>query len=279
LSSANVNIADNKRRTPLHYATENGSKDIVDALISASASIEAKDDCGSRAIHIVAKKNNLAICRYLKKKGANLDCLDNKGKSPHDLTRDKEIRWLIEERFTAATHPFQIDFVSHPVLKKARIGMSMCPGRNKKNWRRDLSEDIKKMKAVGIQTVFTLVCQPELDSMGIPDLLMRLNEHDIETVHLQITDKWIPSRMEDLVAIVQMMLVRIERERTILVHCNGGKGRTGLVVVATLVALGVSVDEAVTAIRTARSGMIQNPAQLLYVRVFQSYWENLNKPK
>jgi len=211
--------------------------------------------------------------------GANLDCQDNKGKTPHDLTKDKEIKWLIEERFTAATHPFKIDFVSHPVLKiaNAKIGMSMCPGRYKKNWRRDLTEDIKKMKAVGIQTVFTLVCQAELDSMGIPDLLMRLNEHDIETVHLQIVDKWIPSRMEDLVAIVQMMLVRINRHRTILVHCNGGKGRTGLVVVATLVALGVPVDEAVSACRKAREGMIQNPAQLLYVRLFHSYWESLAK--
>jgi len=209
--------------------------------------------------------------------GANLDCLDSKGQTPHSLTTNHEIKWLIEARFTTTTHPLTVDFVQHKVLGKARVGMSMCPGRNKRNWRRDLSEDIKKLKTHKIQTVVTLVCQEELNSMGIPDLHMRLNEHDIETVHFQIKDKWVPEYMEDLVAMVQMMLVRIERQRCILVHCNGGKGRTGLVVVSTLVALGVPIDEAVSVVRKARDGMIQNPAQLIYVRAFKQHWDTKEK--
>jgi len=68
--------------------------------------------------------------------------------------------------------------------------------------------------------------------------------------------------MDDLIRLVEQVVERIREDKVIVVHCNGGKGRTGLVVVATLCALGMSVDDAVKATRAARPGMIQNPAQV-----------------
>jgi len=111
--------------------------------------------------------------------------------------------------------------------------------------------------------------------MGIPDLHLTLNRCDIETVHFPISDKWVPSSVNDLITLVQVILVRIKRNKTILVHCNGGKGRTGLVVAATLVTLGMEPDKAVELIRKAREGMITNPAQLLFLRSFKQAWDKL----
>lgn len=55
---------------------------------------------------------------------------------------------------------------------------------------------------------------------------------------------------------------------------NGGKGRTGMVVVATLVALGMSVEHGIHAVRNRRKGMIKNPAQIMYLRWFESRWRH-----
>lgn len=70
--------------------------------------------------------------------------------------------------------------------------MSMCPGRNKKNWRRHLDRDIKgnsfydrkrvllmsckEIQKQKIQTVVTLVQTEELVSMGIPNMLSELTK-------------------------------------------------------------------------------------------------------
>lgn len=55
---------------------------------------------------------------------------------------------------------------------------------------------------------------------------------------------------------------------------NGGKGRTGLVACAILVAKGLSVDDSIQAIRRRRKGMIRNPAQIMYLRIFEKSWRN-----
>lgn len=68
---------------------------------------------------------------------------------------------------------------------------------------------------------------------------------------------------------MKQVVEQIRRQRRILVHCNGGKGRTGLVAGATLMALGMEQDDAVQIMRDTREGMIQNPAQLLYLRAFK----------
>jgi len=270
--NANPNISDYTFTTPLHYSSKNGMRSVVELLIGKGAYIEAKDHNGSRAVHFAAENNDLYLLIYLKSNGAQLNIVDNWNRTPHNMSTDKEVKWLIEERFTCRTHPLQIDYVQNELLGKCKIGMSMCPGRNKKNWRRDLDVDINVLLSQGIQTVLSLVRQDELDSMGIPKFRQELEKKGIESLHFPIVDKWIPSAMDDLVRNVEQLIVRIKQGRIILVHCNGGKGRTGLLVVSTLVALGMEVNDAVQAIREARPGMIQNPAQLIYVRAFKKVW-------
>lgn len=50
----------------------------------------------------------------------------------------------------------------------------------------------------------------------------------IQSIHYPIHDKWIPSEMIDFIACVTRVVAEIQLGRIILVHCNGGKGRTGL---------------------------------------------------
>ena len=48
------------------------------------------------------------------------------------------------------------------------------------------------------------------------------------------------------------MTALIREGKSIIVHCNGGKGRTGLIITACLVLLGLGQDEAINAIRSRR---------------------------
>jgi protein-tyrosine phosphatase len=55
----------------------------------------------------------------------------------------------------------------------------------------------------------------------------------------------------------------------VVVHCNGGKGRTGLTVVSCMLTLGThTVRQAIKATRAARKGTITNPFQIAYAHLF-----------
>ena len=58
----------------------------------------------------------------------------------------------------------------------------------------------------------------------------------------------------------------LARGDRVLVHCAAGLGRTGMLVAKLLVLHGVSAEEAITQVRSARPGTIETEAQADWVR-------------
>ena len=174
--------------------------------------------------------------------------------------------------FTSENFPLDLDFFSHPLLGNSQIGMSMCPGRNKPKprhiWKRDLNTDLRVIKDAGVEILVVLVRSIELLSMGIMELFVRAEQLGLKTLHFPVQDKWVPESMSEVVELVEKLVGMVKDGKKISIFCNGGKGRTGMVVVATMVALGMSVDDAIVEIRRRRHGMIRNPAQIIYLRWF-----------
>ena len=70
---------------------------------------------------------------------------------------------------------------------------------------------------------------------------------------------------------------RIENGWRVVVHCNGGKGRSALVTAAVLIGLGVRYKAAVACVRAARPGSLRNPLQLWFLRSFARRWRSASK--
>eukprot|EP00029_Vermamoeba_vermiformis_P010071 TRINITY_DN5229_c0_g1_i1.p1 TRINITY_DN5229_c0_g1~~TRINITY_DN5229_c0_g1_i1.p1 ORF type:complete len:724 (-),score=146.18 TRINITY_DN5229_c0_g1_i1:264-2435(-) len=248
--------------TPLHAACQEGHYKIVQFLLDLGAQVNVRDNFGDTPLHFAAKANNKDIVAALQRAGAVMNLANRQGRTPADLTTSMDVRWILTGMKTSESNPLVVDFVDNMVLKNSRIGMCMCPGRSKKDHRRNLESDVNVLLRHNAQVLVTLVKEAELDSIGIPNMITIVKGSGIESIWLPIRDKWIPSSMDDLIRLVEQIIERIRDGKVIVVHCNGGKGRTGLVVVATLCGLGMSVDDAVKATRAARPGMIQNPAQV-----------------
>ena len=58
------------------------------------------------------------------------------------------------------------------------------------------------------------------------------------------------------------LLARLRDGESIVLHCKGGLGRTGMVAARLLVELGCMPEEAIVAVRQARSGTIETPNSL-----------------
>lgn len=72
---ADLNAIQNKfmKNTALHIAVENGSKDVVNALITAGANLDILNSSENTPLHIAIEKNDIELVKVLIAGGANLD--------------------------------------------------------------------------------------------------------------------------------------------------------------------------------------------------------------
>ena len=195
-------------------------------------------------------------------------------------------RWTRSETvpppvFTSASHPLAVAFLSREGLPDAAgpVGFCMLPGRRKTKrthrWARDLGQDVAAIRQDRLCLV-TLCTSAEL-ARDSPGFQARIEFACRE--HLPITDKRRPGDARAFDALVARLVDRIEREdMRVVVHCNGGKGRSALVTAAVLIGLSdMSAGTAVACVRTARPGSLRNPLQLWFLRSFARRWKSASK--
>jgi len=187
--------------------------------------------------------------------------------------------------YTSDNFPLEVDFVPESELylpELGAIGLCMAPGRSKNKkkheWKRDLGKDLDRIKETYHCDVFvSLVQHQELIDVLIPTLFEEVRIRGMELIHFPIKDKWIPNSMPKLIDLVELIILRLKERKTVVVHCNGGKGRSGTLLVATLAGLGKKVDNAIKVVRKTRSGTIKNPVQIAYLRRFKIAWKERKK--
>lgn len=174
---------------------------------------------------------------------------------------------------TSLTHPLAIDSLA-PHAGAGRIGLVSCPGRNDPQasgggWARDLATDLDAIRAWGAAAVVTLVTAEELALLGVAAMGREVTARGMAWIHLPIADMTVPDAAFERAwrdAAGPRLHGLLAAGRDIVLHCRAGLGRTGMIAARLLVETGTPPDAAIRAIRTARPGTIETPAQEGYVR-------------
>lgn len=148
------------------------------------------------------------------------------------------------------TNTLRIDFILSDKINNQSIALTILPGR--KDYSRDLSQDIKEIKASNIGGIVTLITHDEMDYYGVNDLLVQYEKNGIDYIHQPIIDQKTPNRLE-LEVINAFINTKLNQNKKVLIHCVGGLGRSGLVAACYLKSVGCASNEAIKAIRSARS--------------------------
>merc|ERR1711977_406021 len=132
-------------------------------------------------------------------------------------------------------------------------------------WRRDLSADVAAIRQDRLCLV-TLCTSAELarDSPRFQEAVLEFACRE----HLPITDKRRPHDTRAFDELIARLVDRINENMRVVIHCNGGKGRSALVAAAVLIGLKVPYAKAVACVRAARSGSLRNPLQLWFLWMF-----------
>ena len=171
---------------------------------------------------------------------------------------------------TSDSHPLQIAFVETP--GNGRIGMTFCPGKHDPMamtgpWARDMHMDLAAIADWGAVALVTLMESHELDMLGVSGLGDAACARGLDWHQLPIRDVSVPSAaFEELWTDVgEMLRKQLLVGQSIVVHCRGGLGRTGLVAAQLLIELGERPVTALQRVRAARPGAVETVEQEEYV--------------
>ena len=180
--------------------------------------------------------------------------------------------------FTSASHPLAVAWLSREGSPDAAgpIGYCMLPGRRKAKrnhiWKRDLVADVAAIRQDRLCLV-TLCTEEEL-ARDSPGFQPRIEAEVACREHLPIQDKHRPHDTRAFDELIARLVDCVERDMRVIIHCNGGKGRSALVAAAVLIGLKVPYAKAVAGVRAARPGSLRNPLQLWFLWMFARRWSN-----
>jgi protein-tyrosine phosphatase len=162
---------------------------------------------------------------------------------------------------TSETSPLYVDFLPAEAHGLAgRIGLTMAPGKRDHFglWDRELELDLERLRDhYRASLLVTLVEEHELRLLRIPTLLARARAHGLDSEWFPFEDGDVPSDAPGLTALTGRILETVRAGRTVVIHCRGGLGRSGLVAAACLIALGHAPPDAIRIVRAARTGAIE----------------------
>ncbi len=182
-----------------------------------------------------------------------------------------------EEEKTSESHPIRVDFLPQQALElPGRLGLTFAPGKKTDEtdgrWERDLETDLQRLRdEYGVEALVSLMEHNEYSDLQIPEFFQKAEERGMDVLHLPIPDYGVPSDPEEdkYRPLVEDVAGRLEEGHTVVVHCRGGLGRSGLVAASVLVALGHPSGEAIRIVRMAREGALETPDQEDRVRWFE----------
>eukprot|EP00042_Codosiga_hollandica_P031320 m.189519 g.189519 ORF g.189519 m.189519 type:complete len:181 (+) comp53609_c0_seq2:163-705(+) len=171
---------------------------------------------------------------------------------------------------TSVTHPLAPGYLRLPDAIPGRIGFCMAPGRTKGKgayaWARDLSADIHALKEAGCEVLVTLMQPAEIRRDISGNLFDALQSQGIQSIHFPIRDKALPSSRVGYRNLIGQISSLVQSGRHVVIHCNGGKGRSATVTASVFRRLAnASYSEAKREVRRAVPGCFVNPLQHAWV--------------
>ncbi len=180
----------------------------------------------------------------------------------------------LRERQTSYSHPLRVDEIPAGLLVGGRLGMTIAPGKMDLNGYtgahdRTLATDLDVLFETFAPTwVISLMEGFEYERFKIPTLLTEYTLRGARVLHYPIVDMRAPTDMKVFSRVIDLIDDELRAGESVMVHCKGGLGRTGVVVASVLVRQGVTPAAAVALTRKHRVGSIQTADQEEWVYTY-----------
>lgn len=147
-----------------------------------------------------------------------------------------------------------------------RLALSPLPGLPL--YQRSLPADLGTIQQQGVNHIVCLLEDHEFAKWGVAEMLDSYQQAGLAVQRYPIRDHSVCD-VAEMRAIVGWLTERLAGGETVMVHCVGGLGRSGIVAACYLTTVGLSADEAIAEVRRTRSPYaIESAEQEEFIRDF-----------
>lgn len=114
-----------------------------------------------------------------------------------------------------------------------------------------LREDMKIYRSMGIDHIISLLCQDEIEELGLHEERDACRDTGMRFTRFEIADRGLPD-VSQLVPLAETLAGEIAEGASLAVHCRAGIGRSGLVASCILQHLGLTASEAIARVSEGR---------------------------
>ena len=158
---------------------------------------------------------------------------------------------------------FSISWI--PIEKKNLLGVSQFPGKNLNNFFDSslFAKDLEIIKKQKIKIIVSLLPDLEINKLGFNDFIW--SKKEIEYLKFPIDDFGVPSinKYNELKELISIIKKNLRLSNPVLIHCNGGKGRSGMI--AALVLKAMKEKDTIKKVRENVVGAIETKEQETFV--------------
>ena len=153
-----------------------------------------------------------------------------------------------------------------PIGKKNLLGVSQFPGKNLQNIfdLSSFSNDLQIIKKQKIKIVVSLLPDNEKNKLGLDDFIW--SKEEVEYIQFPINDFSVPpkKKFNELKKLISFIKENLMLSKHVLIHCNGGKGRSGMI--AALVLKAMKEKDPIKKVREKVIGAIETEEQEIFVK-------------
>ena len=163
-----------------------------------------------------------------------------------------------------------IDYVQ-PKDVKGKIFLTCFPGRSgaKVSFEEDIFlEELNNFSSLNSNTVVTLVEDNEIENLCDKKFFVRkIYSHNLKWIHMPIVDLKSPDhKFMDKWQTTKVLLKNdLIEGKNIVIHCMGGKGRSGTIAAILLIEFGEDNKKAIEIVREKRKGAIETEEQEKFI--------------
>ena len=152
-----------------------------------------------------------------------------------------------------------------PIGKKNLLGVSQFPGKNLQNIfdLSSFSNDLQIIKKQKVKIVVSLLPDKEKNKLGLDDFIW--SKEEVEYIQFPIGDFSVPpkKKFNELKKLISNIKKNLILSNPVLIHCNGGKGRSGMI--AALVLKAMKEKDTIKKVRENVIGAIETEEQETFV--------------
>ena len=151
------------------------------------------------------------------------------------------------------------------------IGISSCPGKvsEDRGSSVQLYNDLESLKNQNVDVIISLTSETEIERLGIVNFKENIKLFGFKHFVEPIEDFSVPKsdRIENVNALIMKIINFLKNNKSVLVHCNAGLGRSGTIVGLVIKFL-ASFKDPVSHVRKFRAGAVETKEQKRFVSEF-----------